>query len=514
MMTTRRVALRDSRVWEAVGLLAMVAVFLCDVGKDVPQLDDAYISYRYAANLVAGKGLVFNAGEYVEGYTNLLWTLLVALLLRLGGEAPRIGLWLNAVSGALSLLAVHGFARSLLPPGRLAWALIAPLVLLASTSFAAWTTGGMETPLFLVLTVSACWAASLGRRWLAAVLCMLTTLTRPEGALLAACLLLHAPQRPRPGSRQFLNTQAPALVFGAFMAATTLWRLWYYGDLVPNTFHAKVGEAPWQGGLLYFVRFLLSGAILLVPPAAVAAWRLPALRPGLLFCVLNTIYDVSIGGDFFPQSRFFLAPFALLAVATSARAGTRVGGLVAGAAATGSILWSLFLVWPNLPVGFVPLSAALASPPRFASWQQGSLTSNRAEAERHYFPFPEDPFIKSQLAHFAQMSPPARVVAATGIGRLGYFGMDLRIVDLVGLVDKHIARSPRLVAGATLLPGHSRTDAPYVLSQLPDAIIIDRKGAVGFIHWPAMMDLWAQPELERDYVFDEGAKAYLRRGGK
>lgn len=35
-------------------------------------LDDAYISYRYALNLVAGHGLVYNPGEYVEGYTNLL----------------------------------------------------------------------------------------------------------------------------------------------------------------------------------------------------------------------------------------------------------------------------------------------------------------------------------------------------------------------------------------------------------------------------------------------------------
>ena len=29
--------------------------------------DDAFISFRYADNLVAGDGLVFNAGERVEG---------------------------------------------------------------------------------------------------------------------------------------------------------------------------------------------------------------------------------------------------------------------------------------------------------------------------------------------------------------------------------------------------------------------------------------------------------------
>jgi hypothetical protein len=41
-------------------------------------LDDAYISYRYAENLVRGEGLVFNHGERVEGYSNFLYVLAVA----------------------------------------------------------------------------------------------------------------------------------------------------------------------------------------------------------------------------------------------------------------------------------------------------------------------------------------------------------------------------------------------------------------------------------------------------
>ena len=35
--------------------------------------DDAFISFRYAANLAHGRGLVWNPGERVEGYTNFLW---------------------------------------------------------------------------------------------------------------------------------------------------------------------------------------------------------------------------------------------------------------------------------------------------------------------------------------------------------------------------------------------------------------------------------------------------------
>src|SRR3954468_9274361 len=41
--------------------------------------DDAFISFRYADNLARGNGLVWNLGEYVEGYTNFLWTILIAV---------------------------------------------------------------------------------------------------------------------------------------------------------------------------------------------------------------------------------------------------------------------------------------------------------------------------------------------------------------------------------------------------------------------------------------------------
>jgi arabinofuranosyltransferase len=46
--------------------------------------DDGFISFRYAQNLAEGRGLVYNAGEYVEGYTNLLWTLALAGFMRWG----------------------------------------------------------------------------------------------------------------------------------------------------------------------------------------------------------------------------------------------------------------------------------------------------------------------------------------------------------------------------------------------------------------------------------------------
>ena len=48
--------------------------------------DDAFISFRYVRNLLDGHGLVFNPGEYVEGYTNFLWVLELAAILAPAGD--------------------------------------------------------------------------------------------------------------------------------------------------------------------------------------------------------------------------------------------------------------------------------------------------------------------------------------------------------------------------------------------------------------------------------------------
>ena len=57
--------------------------------------DDAYISYRYARNLSDGLGLVWNPGEHVEGYSNFLWVVLLALLHLAGDDIVLTGRWLG-----------------------------------------------------------------------------------------------------------------------------------------------------------------------------------------------------------------------------------------------------------------------------------------------------------------------------------------------------------------------------------------------------------------------------------
>ena len=132
-----------------------MAVFLGESWTRHAQLDDAYISYRYADNLVSGAGLVYNPGHRVEGITNLLWALLVAAGMALGVKANEAGHALGLITGAGALVATDLYAAAGLPRPRLWTAALAPWIVLSSVSFALWSTSGMETPLFAALLTSA-----------------------------------------------------------------------------------------------------------------------------------------------------------------------------------------------------------------------------------------------------------------------------------------------------------------------------------------------------------------------
>jgi hypothetical protein len=79
--------------------------------------DDAYISLRYAENLVDGHGLVYNVGEYVEGYTNFLWTVLVALFIWITPvEAPLLAVLGSMLAFAINLWVVWRISLKIAPP--------------------------------------------------------------------------------------------------------------------------------------------------------------------------------------------------------------------------------------------------------------------------------------------------------------------------------------------------------------------------------------------------------------
>src|SRR5271170_5823761 len=70
--------------------------------------DDAFISFRYAAHLAHGHGLVWNlGGERLEGFTNFLFTIAIAGCMKLGIDpvTASYAIGLASFAGALGFAA-------------------------------------------------------------------------------------------------------------------------------------------------------------------------------------------------------------------------------------------------------------------------------------------------------------------------------------------------------------------------------------------------------------------------
>lgn len=299
--------------------------------------DDAWISMRYAQNLVNGDGLVWNAGEPpVEGYSNLLWTLLGALGLAV--HVPLLG-WLTALGLGMAAACVPlTYAAVRLAGGARPWALFGAALTAVSSQIAGTAILGLETPLVvLLMTLSTVRALAEERAlqegraafpWSA--LCFgLLTWGHVEGpfylAIPVAIRLARrytAPDMPADRRRDAI---AWALML-AFPLSQELFRIFYYHDWMPNTVRIKVMIPSYDvspaAGLRYVLISLLSNKALaalvaLGVPAALLARRGERwIAAGLLLPWLAcAAFVVAAKGDMINQLRF-MAPAAptLLAV--------------------------------------------------------------------------------------------------------------------------------------------------------------------------------------------------------
>ena len=293
-----------------LGWLSSVAWFLCD---------DAFISFRYTRNLLEGHGLVFNPGEYVEGYTNFLWILELAAIWGIFGISPeQAAPWLSVVYTAATIVVLLWWVARL--PflqyrGLVGWMALG--LLCSSATFAVWTSaGGLETRQFTFFIVAAVVCLSVhanSRRGLLAASLSLAAaeLTRPEALMLAACCFAwFAVQRfLKDGKvsgklvRQLFFLVAPFLIL---VVAHFLFRYAYYGEWLPNTYYAKHVRPWYESGFRYLSTAAIeTGLYLLLPLAFLALhsrWRLH--RDGafalVLLCVAaHMAYLLPIGGDYF-----------------------------------------------------------------------------------------------------------------------------------------------------------------------------------------------------------------------
>jgi len=420
--------------------------------------DDAFISLRYADRLLEGRGLTWNDGEFVEGYTNLLWILGCALLGKLGLDlvwAARVLGLLGTTAAITAVLWVYRAhtVRDALPgfAGGLAIALSGPIVV--------WTFGGLEQPLLAGLLA---WALALSfplledprpkaiKVLLPGLFYGLVVLTRADGALFtfAACLGLMA---ARGLTRESLRIAALLVLIPVLLFAGQVgFRQAYYHEWLPNSAFAKVGFSivrSWTG--IQYVMGVLYLAGVVVP--AVLAFRAAdePLKGRVRFLgVVLAIwlgYLILVGGDLFPGRRHLVPaviPLVFLATIFLARRIPSHGSLQ-----------------PSL-VGVALCLLALGIS------QIVDPMNVRARDERWEW---DGEVIGTTLATAFGAKRP--LLAVDPAGCLPYFSR-LPSVDMLGINDHYLAhhRPPDFGKGPL---GHELGNGAYVLSRKPDLVLFN-----------------------------------------
>ncbi len=239
-------------------LAALLAVVAFRHGSRL--YDDAFITMRYARNLVDGHGLVYNPGERVLGTSAPLYALVLALPAFALGSAA-----LPAISTAIGLAALVGtvlvsfrIVARFAPPWAAALGVAAALTPVDTLQAFA---SGMETPLYLLGLALAIERSAAGRHRLALFVAAALPFLHPEGVLLFPALLVAA--RVERGRWPLREALAPAAAATAGALALTL----LFGSPLPHSVTAKglvYERAP--GSALHDLGGALVGAIL--PPAA------------------------------------------------------------------------------------------------------------------------------------------------------------------------------------------------------------------------------------------------------
>ncbi len=288
---------------------------------------------------------------------------------------------------------------------------------------------------------------------ISSILLVSTVLSRPEGIYIAAILLSVCMFISRKTSRNkyVLMVSIPVvLVYAGFL----LWRWNTYHDIFPNTYYAKTGGGlrSYFFGIKYAVAGFgsISALILVFAPLALFIYKSykDAVTLTLSVVLALTFFMIYASGDWMPGFRFVVPSLPLLIIL--ALIGVKgvivnVGRIksyrvafaaVIGVSAVGSIFGGRTLIRaeaPNLGSAFyISDGHLLPSHKLVANWL---------------------------LKH----SDSTTLFACGEAGLIGYMNQKLRMIDLNGLMDKHIAHDRK---------DRKPFDVEYVLDQHPKYILL------------------------------------------
>jgi hypothetical protein len=456
-------------------------------------VDDAYITYRYAANLATGQGLVYNPGDRVLGTSTPAYAVLLAAVARLTGPQalPVISLAINAAVDGLLVMALFLLVGRMAGGGVAGGAagFAAALLYAVDAKSVDFSTGGMESPLFAACLIAVAWLSGRERFREAAWVAAASLAVRPDGGLLLLATLGVAwlwgrrfPWRPL--------LEATVLLAGL---AGIAWL--YYGDPLPSSLRAKAAGVyllPDDHALRYLARHLAgmawpripAGRMLTGLPGAAreyatllassllplglmfAGWRagrrrvgpaadLLAAYAGLFFISFAAANPFMMGWYYVPLETAYITLLALGAAATGsllARHGAILSVAPAQRRAIGiGLILALLLVpqlrryqwWPTPGRGIASLSS---------EWEK--------LREADYLQVGRD---------LARHTGGQARIAGPEIGALG-FAYPGPILDTVGLVSP--SARPYYPLDRSLVAGNSAVPPDLIAAEQPDLVVL------------------------------------------
>lgn len=443
--------------------------------------DDSYITFRFVKNFTEGNGLVFNIGEYVEGYTCFLWVMILSLIKKLGLNFISSSQILGVLSGCLTIVFTYKISSEIFRKDagksyNFIFSLIAPLLLATNGSFAYWANSGMETALFGFLVTLALYLylkelnSSKSKFEYSALVFLLAAMTRPEGVLIFVVALVHKAIRTfksvnadmsdaKAGKKKFFVWLSVFLIPGLLFM---IWRYSYYGFLLPNTFYAKTGSSIeyFNTGFDYvwgfFKSYGLYGALLIVALFASAnkKYKNELKFLSILFLVF-CIYIISVGGDVLNANRFFVPILPVFYILVQEGMHVLLSRFEKTKLKKYAHILTLTL---TLVFCYMTYNREYEQIKKYCFYEKGLTDKMKITAEW---------LKKKQDASGRKL-----VVGATTIGALSYFS-DVTLIDMLGLTDKEVAHNPKPIPeiSSTEIGWKERQyNVEYILSRKPDYI--------------------------------------------
>ena len=450
--------------------------------------DDEMITLRYVRNFLNHKGLTWNPGEKVEGYTNFLHLVFSSLIVRLTGDfllAPRV---VNFIFfGLMIFFALYLFNRKFTGTKERQLLLLLSFLLIVATypGIIIWTYGGLETVMYtsvLFMAFSSLLYLSTGVKnsiW-SGVLFTEAAMTRPDGIMffaLSVCYLFLISIKLKNWKPFIAFVLTFLLLFGSYF----LWRYLYYGQLLPNTFYAKTNftEEKFSIGLRYVSRF--AGSIILVIVAVIfLLWKntvvIKTLSAKAILLLLSVCmygaYIIVYGGDHMLGFRFLiplLPLIALLCAELSVKLSMKDLYI-----ATAFLAANVLFVYTYNQDEFK--NAVVTDPAAY----NGALVGN---------------YLETTL-------PKNLLIATNSAGAIPFFAKDDRFIDMLGLCDTTISHRKNIpmLAPWQHVPGHEKGDGNYVFNRKPDIIILGPSHGTADKAWFLSDDeLLANPLFKKEY---------------